>query len=466
MTFHYAGTVGGITFGPQDIMAFDQRTGSWSLFFDGSDVGLSVETLNDIEILPDSSILFVLDSPGDVPGLGWVDNKDVLRFVPASLGSATDGDFEWYIDGSDVGLTDKTSSLDVVAIAPDGRLLVSPKANTTIGSLTVAPADIIAFNAEQFGQDTRGTWEMYFDGSDVGLSDRGEDVDAVWVDPTTGDIYLSTTGGWAVDGLSGHESDVFVCEPLSLGDTTSCNFSNSLYWDATVQGLAGIPLSGIFVWPNQPIHSTPTPCPNGPVRIMPLGDSITRGVGSTYLEGYRRRLDLALNYDGYQVDFVGGLQDGRDDFDRDHEGHGGWHTEGGTDGGLVPNVYDWLQANPADLILLHIGTNDISNGDQDIAELDRLLDEIDRYSTDIPVVLARLINRKTYSLETAEYNQQISDLAMQRIASGDLLYLVDMEPALIYPDDMSDNVHPNDVGYYKMAAVWKNELEAILPVCR
>jgi lysophospholipase L1-like esterase len=82
------------------------------------------------------------------------------------------------------------------------------------------------------------------------------------------------------------------------------------------------------------------------------------------------------------------------------------------------------------------------------------------------VVLARLINRKTYSLETAEYNQQISDLAMQRIASGDLLYLVDMEPALIYPDDMSDNVHPNDVGYYKMAAVWKNELEAILPVCR
>jgi hypothetical protein len=36
---------------------------------------------------------------------------------------------------------------------------------------------------------------------------------------------------------------------------------------------------------------------------------------------------------------------------------------------------------------------------------------------------------------------------------------------LIYPDDMSDLKHANDVGYAKMAGVWFEGVASFLPVC-
>src|SRR5204863_464849 len=57
------------------------------------------------------------------------------------------------------------------------------------------------------------------------------------------------------------------------------------------------------------------------LRLMPLGDSITYGIGSSDGSGYRARLwdDLA----GNNVDFVGSQQSGRVP-DPDNEGHSGW----------------------------------------------------------------------------------------------------------------------------------------------
>jgi hypothetical protein len=56
-------------------------------------------------------------------------------------------------------------------------------------------------------------------------------------------------------------------------------------------------------------------------------------------------------------------------------------------------------------------------------------------------------------------------MARTRIANGDKIIVVDMENALIYPDDMWDTVHPNNTGYDKMAGVWYTALDNILPVC-
>ena len=62
-----------------------------------------------------------------------------------------------------------------------------------------------------------------------------------------------------------------------------------------------------------------------PLRIMPLGDSITEGSGAA--GGYRLPLYIALTNAGYNVDLVGshasntapGLGP-----ETHHEGHGGW----------------------------------------------------------------------------------------------------------------------------------------------
>jgi len=202
-----------------------------------------------------------------------------------------------------------------------------------------------------------------------------------------------------------------------------------------------------------------------PVRIMPLGDSITRGwYGSPGANGYRKPLYLNLTNNGYNVDFVGGQADG-DFADRNHEGHDCWHAasaSGHYGGGLLPHVYDWLVANPADIILLHIGTNDITDGDQDANEVAGILDEIDRYSTDITVILALIVNRVPYSQVTTQYNNSLNQMALNRIAGGDDIIIVNMENALNYSTDMADSLHPNDSGYAKMAGVWFAALDNLL----
>jgi len=199
-----------------------------------------------------------------------------------------------------------------------------------------------------------------------------------------------------------------------------------------------------------------------PVKIMPLGDSITEGVGTTPYNGYRKPLYIDLTNSGYNVDFVGGETHG-DFADPDHEGHGGWHAkEDGTVYDIYDQVYGWLVAHPADIILLHIGTNDISASGQDANEVSDILDEIYDFSPDIKVILALIIDRKPHSPATTQFNIDVNNMAQSCIAAGDDIIIVDMESALNYVNDMADNLHPNDVGYAKMADVWFDALDSII----
>ncbi|MDX1523470.1 MAG: hypothetical protein R3264_17725, partial [Anaerolineae bacterium] len=83
---------------------------------------------------------------------------------------------------------------------------------------------------------TAGSWELYFDGSDVGLSSSGEDIDGLAID-AAGDLYLSTVGTVAVSGLAAEDEDVGVCSPSALGTTTICPFDPALFIDGSTLGL-------------------------------------------------------------------------------------------------------------------------------------------------------------------------------------------------------------------------------------
>ncbi len=205
-----------------------------------------------------------------------------------------------------------------------------------------------------------------------------------------------------------------------------------------------------------------------PLRVMPLGNSITKGeVGSSDSAGYRNDLFASLTTDGFAIDMVGSQADGSG-FDNDHEGRNGWRANQIRDG-----VIGWLDANPADVVLLHIGTNDISDGQATagiVTEISQTLDNIDTWEQTagnnlVWVVLARIINRSdpttTTGLATSALNASIQAMADSRIAAGDRLIVVDMESALVYPDDMSDEVHPTDGGYAKMAGVWDAGLDGL-----
>ena len=228
------------------------------------------------------------------------------------------------------------------------------------------------------------------------------------------------------------------------------------------------------------------------LKIMPVGDSITSGqtdvgnggVPSVPLrKGYRQLLQEKLSSYGYGFDFVGGLNHGcqaSPDYDEDGEGWPGYTAQQISEGNGIPiklcngqtaptytGIWDALNDNPADIILLHIGTNDVgsTNGD-DIAAI---LDDIDLWegSTNgnpVTVILARIIDSWKVTgggtdPAVTTLNNDIDTMVQSR--TNDDVILVDMHGALNYPDDIGDfnqtngyRLHPVDSGYEKMADVW------------
>src|SRR5262249_13855023 len=110
-----------------------------------------------------------------------------------------------------------------------------------------------------------------------------------------------------------------------------------------------------------------------PIRVMPLGDSITYGVGSSSGSSYRADLWRRLvTQAGYNIDFVGSQRSGSLP-DTDNEGHSGWRIDQ-----IAASVDGWLSTYQPDVVLLHIGTNDMNQNYQVDTAPQRLGALIDR----------------------------------------------------------------------------------------
>jgi lysophospholipase L1-like esterase len=227
------------------------------------------------------------------------------------------------------------------------------------------------------------------------------------------------------------------------------------------------------------------------IKIMPLGNSITRGetdgsITEDQMKGYRYDLKQLLQAAGYPVDFVGSESAGYSFFnDCEHAGIGGSRDQ--YVARLLVDGYDerwgeqiinppgpYLDVFNPDIILLHIGTNDCTHETEtelyDNENINYILDLVDQYEAraqrEVIVFLALIINRKDHAqgyYTTTQWNIFIKNIALNRIANGDKIVIVDMEndAGFLYTSaDMADDLHPNSVGYGKMAALWTTSIMA------
>lgn len=217
------------------------------------------------------------------------------------------------------------------------------------------------------------------------------------------------------------------------------------------------------------------PCPTdgAPCLILPLGDSITDGVGSSNQAGYRAPL-FELIVDAQQkVNFVGSRSGGPDQvagqqFPRKHEGHPGWTIDSGYvsfGDGISTLIPTPAFSTVPHIVLLMIGTNDVSAtmGTDMIAErLDRLLDKVVQAAPKALVVVATITPISWNPAAATNYNAKIPGLVQARAGKGQHLVTVDMSkmPAA---NLASDGLHPNDGGYAFMAGVWYAAIEDFLP---
>lgn len=197
------------------------------------------------------------------------------------------------------------------------------------------------------------------------------------------------------------------------------------------------------------------------VKIMPLGDSITAGDNSYKYGAYRTELWQLCQAAGWHIQFVGSKQTGPPSLpNRHNEGHSGWRIDQ-----ISAHVVSWLKTYQPQIILLHIGTNDLRQGDSVSTALERLSHLIDQITTTLPnavLVVAQVTPQPQPSINTniIAYNNAIPALVNQKVAQGKRVECVDMYNAVPI-SDVTDHIHPNDQGYALMAHVWYQALLAI-----
>lgn len=230
-----------------------------------------------------------------------------------------------------------------------------------------------------------------------------------------------------------------------------------------------------------------------PVKIMPVGNSITAGEHYRFpaLEertGYRKDLYEMLINAGYNVDFVGSQSHGiRSEgspewFDWNNEAYPGWK---------IPDIARLLKISltiyKPDILLVHVGTNGQDWSDKPDQVMD-MLDMINDYSVtnshSITVFLSSIINRfKGGDSLTTKFNKDVEVMVNHRTGDRIKIILVDMEHGAgldysdippdpnanppckggdmlgeTYPGVAHDKYHPNDNGNTKMAKKFYEEL--------
>ena len=198
-----------------------------------------------------------------------------------------------------------------------------------------------------------------------------------------------------------------------------------------------------------------------PVKIMPMGDSITNGVGAT--GGYRLELKDLMVPEGHSFDYVGAISTGPFEIeDRQHEGRNGWKIDE-----TAAIAHAQVTTYRPDVVMLMIGTNDITTDTALGTAPDRLgslLDTIFAAAPNASVVVGSIppLANAADEAEAQTYNAALPDVVQARVTAGKKAYFVDVHAALTV-GDLVDGVHPNADGYLKIARAWLPTLRSILP---
>ncbi|KAK3947731.1 carbohydrate esterase [Pseudoneurospora amorphoporcata] len=191
---------------------------------------------------------------------------------------------------------------------------------------------------------------------------------------------------------------------------------------------------------------------------MPLGASITAGYGTNPQNGYRKPLRDQLRWRGWPVNMVGSLTDGDPVkfHNRQHEGHKGYVVD------QMTKVADNTIYRQPNVVLINCGTNDAdtstnhqvvaSTGERMRGVLNHLFDKIGN----VTIVLSTLLPRKDgYNDNVNSINTQYRALFQEFAAAGRKIVLAEFNDGFLdLQTDYFDNIHPNERGAAKLAAVW------------
>lgn len=214
-----------------------------------------------------------------------------------------------------------------------------------------------------------------------------------------------------------------------------------------------------------------------PLRIMPLGDSITQSTKA--VRSYRYWLwktlepEMALDFVGSKSDFFTpfwpdafsiysllGVSE-PDDFDQDHEGHWGW-----TSGSVLEEFEGWFSQSRPDLILIHLGTNDMGYLDGPARaerNVRKIIQTAARINSSVRVLLAQLIPARGGESKISRFNDKLVTLAHDLQKKQIDVQVVDLNTGFDLETMTYDGLHPNEQGAKWMADKWAKAIRESRP---
>lgn len=161
------GVVAGNGYGDEDIMKYNSGVNSWSKVFDGSNNGLpevaDIDALTHIVNSGYISYLMSFDTPVVVPGLGTVDDSDVIRF------DTWNNAWSMYLTGASIGLTTDAEDIDGLTFSNGPSLVVSTRGNYKVKNFTGGTFSGTNKDLILLVDPVAGTWTKWLQDSQIGM---------------------------------------------------------------------------------------------------------------------------------------------------------------------------------------------------------------------------------------------------------------------------------------------------------
>jgi len=135
------------------------------------------EDVDAVELMTDGTVLLSTRGPASIGSMKAAD-EDVLAFVATTLGTTTTGTFSEWFDGSDVGLTASTEDVDGVSVTPSGLIDLSTAGIFSVTGSSGDGDDVFRCDPSSIGTITACVFgsALVFDGGAVGLDGLGVDA--------------------------------------------------------------------------------------------------------------------------------------------------------------------------------------------------------------------------------------------------------------------------------------------------
>lgn len=219
--------------------------------------------------------------------------------------------------------------------------------------------------------------------------------------------------------------------------------------------------------------------PSSEINILPLGDSITQGVSG--FQSYRYKLWTKLLDAELEFDLVGTLNSTlfgenpppvfldhlEQSFDPDHEGHSGWTADE-----ILSLLPSFQTQYHTDVVLLHIGSNDMLNGvvnalpsqtvESTIEEIEDIIITLRDNNPTVTILMATpipSIHDSQLSLLQAEIRNIVATVntVQSKVILVDQADGFNAEIGV----DTFDGIHPNLSGEEKIAEKWFQAIDSL-----